>query len=155
GDTVTVDVTRDEESLSLDVTLAEAPADMLPGRDNPMPRLERFEIERPRLGLGIADNENGVLVTEVETGSPAEAAGVLVDDVVTAINGEIVATPQEAAEAVGQAIANAVPGEFDVTISVTRGEESLDLVATLVKPEMPMIPDMPGFGGRGRDDRGF
>jgi membrane-associated protease RseP (regulator of RpoE activity) len=159
GDTVTVDVTRGEESLSLDVTLGEEPESFeFRGRGDRTPRFEMFEIERPRLGIGIGDSETGVIVNEVAEGSPAEAAGVLVGDIITAINNEAVATPQEAAEAVGQAITNAVVGEFDVTVTVTRGEETLDLVATLVKPEIPAIPaipDMPGFGGRGRDDRGF
>lgn len=159
GDTVTLDVTRGEESLSLDVILGEQPGTLqFRGRGDRTPRFEMFEVERPRLGIGIGDSETGVIVNEVAEGSPAEAAGVLVGDIVTAINGEAVATPQEAAEAVAQAIATAVVGEFDVTLTVTRGEESLDLVATLVKPEMPVIPDMPnmpGFGGRGRDDRGF
>lgn len=157
GDTVTVDVTRGEESLSLEVVLGEAPADMQPGRgrDDRMPRFEMFEVERPRLGIGIGDSETGVAVNEVAEGSPAEAAGVQVGDIITAINNEAVATPQEAAEAVAQAIATAVPGEFEVTITVTRGEETLDLVATLVKPELPEIPDMPGFGGRGGRDFGF
>jgi S1-C subfamily serine protease len=159
GDTVTLDVRRGEESLSLDVVLGEEPlTPQFRGRGDRTPRFEMFEVERPRLGIGIDDSETGVIVNEVAEGSPAEAAGVLVGDIVTAINGEAVATPQEAAEAVAQAIATAVVGEFDVTVTVTRGEESLDLVATLVKPEMPVIPaipDMPGFGGRGRDDRGF
>ena len=154
GDTVTVDLTRGEETLSVDVTLAETPAGVLrPGRGDRGPRFEMFQVERPRLGIGIGDSETGVVVNEVEAGSPAEAAGVQVGDIVTAINNEAVATPQEAAEAVAQAVANAVVGEFDVAISVMRGEETLDLVATLVKPEMPAIPDMPGF--RGRDGRGF
>jgi membrane-associated protease RseP (regulator of RpoE activity) len=155
GDTVTVDVMRDGEIVSLEVTLGEAPADgVIPGTAA-VPRFEMFEVERPRLGIIIGDSETGVLVNEVEADSPAEAAGIEAGDVITAINNEAVATPQEAAEAVAQAVANAVVGEFDVTVTVTRGEETLDLVATLVKPEMPAIPDMPGFGGRGRDDRGF
>jgi membrane-associated protease RseP (regulator of RpoE activity) len=155
GDTVTVDVTRGNETLSLEVTLAEAPADLRPGRGDPIPRFERFEVERPRLGIGIGDSETGVIVNEVVKGSPAETAGVQVGDIITAINNEAVATPQEAAEAVAHAIATAVPGEFEVSITVTRGEEELDLTATLIKPETPAIPDMPGFGGRGRDGRGF
>ena len=156
GDTVTVDLTRGEESLSLDVTLVEAPADVLiPGRGQGMPGFEMFDVERPRLGISIGDSETGVVVNEVAEGSPAQAAGLQVGDIVTAINGEAVATPEEAAGAVAQAIATAVAGEFDVTVSVTRGEESLELVATLVKPETPAIPDMPGFGGPGRNGRGF
>lgn len=159
GDTITVEVTRGDETLSLDVTLGESPDTLVfRGPGDRTPRFEMFQVERPRLGINIGDNENGVIVNEVEEGSAAESAGIEVGDIITAINNEAVATPQEAAEAVGQAIANAVPGEFDVTVTVTRGEETLDLVATLVKPEMPMIPaipDMPGFDGRGRDDRGF
>lgn len=157
GDTVTLDVTRGEESLSLDVTLGEAPASLeFRGRGERIPRIETFQVERPRLGIGIGESETGVVVNEVEAGSAAEAAGIEVGDVITAINNEAVATPQEAAQAVAQAIAAAVAGEFDVAVSVTRGDEELDLVVTLVKPEMPMIPAIPGmpeFGGR--DDRGF
>lgn len=160
GDTVTVDVMREGLMMTLAVTLGEAPTDnvVIPGRRENLPRFEMFQVERPRLGITIGAGETGVVVNEVEAGSAAEAAGIETGDVITAINDEAVATPQEAVDAVAQAVDDAAVGEFDVTVTVSRGEEELDIVATLVKPEtfaIPAIPDLPGLGGRGREGRGF
>lgn len=147
GDSITAAVTRDAESLSLKVVLGEMPAElMLP---EIMPRMEMRQMARPRLGISIGESENGVIVNDVEAGSPAEAAGLLAGDIITAINDVTVATPQEAAEAVAQAVNEAAVGAFNVTVNVTRGDETLALTATVVKPEMPRIPEMRDFGRRG------
>ncbi|MBK8138744.1 MAG: PDZ domain-containing protein [Chloroflexi bacterium] len=165
GDTVSVALTRGEEQLTLDVTLAAVPAQFQFGRGN---RDERgfgrpdagiLRLNRPTLGIGIDDSDAGVVVTQVVEGSPAEVAGIAVDDVITAINGTAVATARDAAVAVAEAGSAAEVGEFPVTVSVTRGEEALELTATLVKAELPALPEfpnMPGLGGRGeRGGMGF
>lgn len=154
GDTVSVAVTRGEEQLALDVTLGETPANFQLGRRDRRdgrPNVEILRMNRPLLGIGIEDSEAGVVVTSVAEGSPAETAGIAVDDVLTAINGTAVATAQDAARAVAEAGSAAEVGEFTMTVSVTRAGEPLELTATLVKAELPQleIPSLPGLGGRG------
>jgi putative serine protease PepD len=74
--------------------------------------------------------------------SPAEAADLQVDDILTAINGEAVSSAREAV----RAIRRLNPGDT-VTLDVTRGDESLSLEAALgsmvdARTEMP-FPMMP------------
>lgn len=152
-DTVTVAVTRGEAEITFDVTLAEAPEAVEVGRGR-MPRLETFRAARPRLGIGIEDGDDGVTVTEVAEGSPAEESGIQTGDLITAINGTDVTSAEETVEAVAAAVDAAEVGEFDVEVGLTRGDQVLEIIVTLDKPEMPelVMPDMPGmpdFGGRG------
>ena len=53
---------------------------------------------RPKLGLRIEDQENdmGVKITQVETGSPAEKAGLKKDDLLTYIDGKKISSTDEA-----------------------------------------------------------
>lgn len=85
----------------------------------------------PFLGIGLGEAENGVLVTDVAADSPAAAAGLEVDDVITAINGDDVT-----ADSIRDAIANLAVGD-KITLSVERGDETLELTATLA--ERPQI----------------
>jgi hypothetical protein len=133
GDTASLSITRGEETLSVDVTLAEAPV------REPIREL-RFE-NRPQLGVALesTEDDSGASVAEVVEGSPAEAAGLQVGDVITAINGVEVLTPREAAEAVREAIqaAGAVdePAEtFTLTVSVLRDSEPVELSAEITLP---------------------
>mgnify|MGYP001314576902 CR=1 FL=1 len=48
---------------------------------------------RPRLGLQVDQGEGGVLVVGVEPGSPAAAAGLVVGDLIVAVDGVPVADP--------------------------------------------------------------
>jgi S1-C subfamily serine protease len=95
------------------------------------------------LGIGVQAAENGVLVGEVQPGSPADDAGVLPGDVISAINGSAVT-----AENIRKVLAGFNVGDA-VALTVTRGDETLDLSATLAaRPDVvfqgPQIPF--GFG---------
>jgi membrane-associated protease RseP (regulator of RpoE activity) len=90
----------------------------------------------------------GAAVRAVTPGSPAEAAGVQVGDVITQVNGEPVDAEHDLAARV-QALA---PGD-QVTLSVRRGDQTVELTATLGK-RMAMerlpgaVPLEPGQGWR-------
>lgn len=81
---------------------------------------------RPFLGVLLENTDAGVVVREVNAESAAEAAGLQVDDVITAINGEAVTTNADVAAIIGEL----KPADA-VTIEVTRAGESLTLEAEL------------------------
>lgn len=118
-------------------------------------RFQQLELaERPYLGVRIEATEGdvGVRVVEVAEGTPAEAAGVLVDDVIVAFNDVEVTTTQSLVEAVAAS-------EIDSTVNltVTRGEEDITLEITVGSVESlsldgQIMPFNFGFGGRGPRD---
>jgi S1-C subfamily serine protease len=66
-----------------------------------------------------------VLVVHVAAGSPAEAAGVMVGDVVLAFDGHVIATPEDLLDALwGDRVGRSV------TLRVLRGGKALDLAVT-------------------------
>lgn len=58
------------------------------------------QVDRLRLGVHMADAADGVRVTRVVDGSPAERAGLQVDDVVRRYDGEDIDDPSDLTEAV-------------------------------------------------------
>lgn len=107
--------------------------------------------ERPFLGIRLEDSPDGIVIQEVLPESPAAAADLQVDDILTAVNGEAVATAREAV----RALQGLNPGDA-VTLDVTRGDENLTLEATLgslrdaeIDMGMPMLPGMRGDFGMG------
>jgi Do/DeqQ family serine protease len=79
--------------------------------------------------LGLAD-AHGAIVSNVESGSPAQRAGLKQGDVVVALDGKPVAD----SNALRNQIANMTPGA-SVTIDVRRNESTRTLTATLVERE--------------------
>jgi putative serine protease PepD len=77
---------------------------------------------RPYLGVGIADtmSSNGVYVSAVTAGGPAAKAGIVIGDVITAVNGK--ATPT--ADDLGTVVANFKPGQT-VTLKITRQSSTI------------------------------
>jgi S1-C subfamily serine protease len=72
------------------------------------------------------DREAGLLVVAVSSGSPAEAGGILVGDVVVAFDGQPVQSPVDLLELLqGDRVGRAVP------VRVVRGETRLDLSVTV------------------------
>jgi S1-C subfamily serine protease len=56
--------------------------------------------------------ESGLLLVGVESGSPAEAGGLLVGDIIVAISGQVVTDPDELlASLAGSAVGNPAPVE--------------------------------------------
>lgn len=132
GESLDLTVTRGEETLTVTVTLGEDPT--------PMRDLMRL---RGQARMGAVLEADSLTVKEVLADSPAEAAGLQAGDTITAINGTAVTTRAEVAEALAAAHEAAEGAETPVTVTVSRGEESVDLTVTL--PER-----LPDFGGMGR-----
>src|SRR5690606_21622460 len=125
--------------------------------------LEYGEVQRGRVGIGIQDVlpglsealdlgvDRGALVSEVEPGSPAEEAGIQVGDVITAVNGEEVATASQLRNAIGlvrlgEAVTLAIVRDgqqMEVDVQVGPAEES----AALPQPDSDEQPE----GLRGLD----
>jgi serine protease Do len=83
----------------------------------------------PYLGVALdAAKGGGVTVKELIKGMPAEKAGLKVNDVITAIGGVKVDSPDSFMQTLGKN----KPGDV-VTLSILRGEEKLEQPATLAK----------------------
>ena len=92
------------------------------------------------------DGTQGALVGEVMADSPAARAGLQTGDVITAFDGKPVATSQDLPGMVAE-----TPVDRDVTVTVQRQGESLDLAVTVGKmhAETARATDKPETG-RGR-----
>jgi S1-C subfamily serine protease len=82
------------------------------------------------LGVGLAAREDGgqgAIITNVQPGSPADKAGIVIDDVVLAVDGE----PIDGQAGLVAAIRDAEPGQT-VKIEIFRDGERLVFEATLI-----------------------
>ena len=83
------------------------------------------------LGVVIRDHDEGVHVAAVTPDSGAEAAGILADDVIVAINGKVLATQAHPGRSLREAMADVEAGEKVAIAFVRDGEEhDVDVVAT-------------------------
>jgi len=106
--------------------------------------------ESPWLGANVVLAADGLTAAWVIADSPADVAGLQRGDVITAVDGTAVETPQDfrdllEAKAVGDTI----------TLSITRDGQTLDVTATLeAKPEAlaPAIPLLPELEGIAADE---
>jgi len=137
GDQIALLVRRDGEELTLTATLTEHPDEtgvpylgvqigpagpasyswIVPGQ------MDQFI---PEFDFDAEGMLSGVLVQEVEPDSPAEAAGLQPDDLITAVDGETIDHPR----ALVELIQRHQPGDT-VELAVIRGEDELTLSATL------------------------
>ena len=157
--TLTLTVERDGETLDIDVSVSDfGPFGMgMPfdfgnggrsGRGNGLP----FDFHGMPFGmfghqswLGVTfvpldeetaaehevDQTEGALITEVASGSPAETAGLLANDVVTAVNGE----PVNEEWTLRDRLAAYEPDDT-VTLDVIRVGETQQIEVTLGQPEL-------------------
>lgn len=152
GDRVTLTVRKSnqDEELDLELTLAEHPEQMgvaflgvsyLPtlkihrfeGQEEPfgMPNLDEWSFgDGLFFGSPDLDLEGGALVLNVVEDSPAAAADLQFGDVITAVDGE----PVESPDALTEAITSHEPGER-VTLTVRRfdEDEALQIEVTLAE----------------------
>lgn len=87
---------------------------------------ENAPTPKPYLGIQVAESKDGLNVVKVVDNSPAQKAGLAIDDVVKAING--VALENE--EAMRFFMASAAPNS-KVTLTVLRQEKEFTVEATL------------------------
>jgi serine protease Do len=105
------------------------------------------EEDAARLGL---PNTNGALIRAVIPGGAADKAGLQVDDVVSAFEGEAIPSPEKL-----RWMASVAGSGKNVSLKVARGKRTFDMKVTLGDlPDQPLIeqpddePDDP-FGGGG------
>lgn len=94
-------------------------ADVVYGIDPPAP-----PASRPRLGIAVGPDPQGVRVREVTPGSLAEHAGLKVGDLITEAAGEAVRDPAELIATVRRQ-----PTGTILPLQVKRGEQSLEILA--------------------------
>jgi TonB-dependent SusC/RagA subfamily outer membrane receptor len=112
------------------------------------PDAERREIRienmrRAFLGVATEQTESGALVKEVVAGSPAEKAGLLVNDRITRVDGQQVDGPESLVKVVG----DHQPGD-KVVVAWMRGKKNMKSEIVLDKPQTPQIVEgfkLPGM----------
>lgn len=129
GDTITLDVTRDGESLSLEVTLAARPSEPEANIQVMPDRLELFAMR-------VEQTDDGIVVREVTPDSIAAQAGFQAGDVVTKVGDTEVTQLSD----VLQALQNLDPSQ-PLTVDVERDGETVTLEIVLDKLEMPFRDD--------------
>ena len=79
----------------------------------------------PYLGITIQADQDGAKVEAVMPDSPADAAGLLAGDIITAVEGDVVT-----ADSIREVLATLAVGDT-INLSVNRDDEKLELKATL------------------------
>jgi membrane-associated protease RseP (regulator of RpoE activity) len=106
--------------------------------------------ESPWLGAHVVLAADGLTAAWVIADSPADVAGLQRGDVITAVDGTAVETPQDFRDALeAKAVGDTI------TLSITRDGQTLDVTATLeAKPEAlaPAIPLLPELEGIAADE---
>jgi membrane-associated protease RseP (regulator of RpoE activity) len=102
--------------------------------------------ENPWLGLRLVEAADGLTISYVIADSPADTAGLQRGDVITAVDGTAVETPQDFHDA----LADKSVGDT-VTLSISRDGQAQDVTATLeaqpeaLAPAIPFLPELEGI----------
>jgi len=137
GDEVSIEVTRDNKTVTVKATLAAGASVTEPSAPT-MPMMSN----RPMLGIQLQDTDKGTVIQTVVAGSPAEKAGLKVGDVLTKIGDTTVKDAKSASAAV-----QALKVGDEVSIEVTRDNKTVTVKATLAAA--PMINPMQNGNGMG------
>lgn len=112
NDTVTLTIDRDGQTLTQDITLMARPDDLF---DNP---LYVLPMEPAAIGLVVGSFDSKLYVLGTVAGSQAEEAGFVVNDIITQVDGDSVASVGDAAIA----MSDLHEGD-EVVFYITRGDE--------------------------------
>ena len=82
-------------------------------------------IRKGYLGVGAYPSDTGALIASVETGSPGQAVGLIVGDVITAVDGTAITGPDGLRSALADHAGQAV------TLTLSRGGAKQELAVTL------------------------
>lgn len=142
GDTVTLDITRGDETLTLDVTLAERP------QQEPEVNIQIMPGMVAMFGLNVEQTDEGLVVRQVTPDSPAAEAGFEVGDVISKIGDTEI---NEASDALG--ILRDLDTSEPLAVEVQRNGETVTLEISLEDLMMPLgqgqLFEMP-FGDNGQ-----
>lgn len=129
GDTIMIEVWREEESIELKTVLDEWNAEnQSPQRILPVLGMQLQEIDDTlRKKLGLAEEEGGLLVTEVVPESPAAEAGIRTGDRIT----EAAQMPVSTVEAFRTLINERSGSDKSILVRYARGDASPDI--TVIK----------------------
>jgi membrane-associated protease RseP (regulator of RpoE activity) len=102
--------------------------------------------DSPWLGVDLVQAADGLTISYVIADSPADTAGLQRGDVVTAVDGAAVDTPQEFRDALdGKSVGDTV------TLSISRDSQAQDVAVTLearpeaLAPAIPLLPELEGI----------
>jgi membrane-associated protease RseP (regulator of RpoE activity) len=104
------------------------------------------DSEQPWLGLHLVQAADGLTISYVIADSPADTAGLQRGDVITAVDGTAVETPQD----FRNALADKSVGD-SVTLSTSRDGQAQDVSVTLeaqpeaLAPAIPLLPELEGI----------
>ena len=84
--------------------------------------IEKGYVSKPYIGVQLSDASNAALIYSVESGSPAEEAGLKANDIVTAANGKEITCASDLKALVG----DLTPGDA-LILTVIRGNEETTL----------------------------
>jgi serine protease Do len=134
GTTVPIKLLRDKKEMTVSITVDELNLDDEGNRNQEAQRTSTEPDEQESQGFGVTlsaltpdtarrlrapTDVQGVLVSDVEQGSPAFRAGLVRGDIITRVNRQPVRTPQDASRAL-----NAVPSGGTAFLLVLRnGQE--------------------------------
>jgi len=104
------------------------------------------DSEQPWLGMHLISGADGLTISYVIADSPADGAGLQRGDVITAVDGTAVETPQDFRDAL-----EAKSVGDTMTLSISRDGQTLDVSATLeaqpeaLAPAIPLLPELEGI----------
>ena len=102
--TVKVTVVRDGRTRTIDVKLGTLPGQKRMAKAETAPKSRTGAVDIEQLGISVAEGSEGVVIADVQNGSAAEEKRMQRGDVVVAVNGKKVKTPEDVAEALAQAM---------------------------------------------------
>ena len=120
GDTVDLKVQRGKDTPTLKAQIGEIQRQAVATSGQPSAELNGASLAEVQR-TGLPGKDRAILVTKVETGSPAFGHGIRANDLIVGVNQRRVTTTQELAKALraqGRLALNVVRGEFLLTIQL-------------------------------------